>query len=683
MGVSRRQAQRLFAQLPGDLRREVAAGRGRPRAEIHCSAHPRLLASLSEPAAPASRLAGIAAADLAVASLRARAVAEYKARLFAGEPEGCACAATCAEWGRPRERAVEQAERIGRHLRATSELVRVGGFRPASLRRWAALYKEEGLAGLAPRRKGNSGRAEIELPEQLIQLIYAEACSTPRADIEKGIEAARRIWPGDFPAVSYATLRRRVRALDPERFGETLGKRGVAAFRRAHSPDLSRDYSTLSYNGEWQIDDVTADFYCHAGSDPLRLIRPFAYAIIRVATREWVGAVVSEAPINQAQVRSLIGLTMADPRGGIPEALRFERGAVACDDYLEEILTGLGVAVHRTSMDGGKVAPTAAADRGIGHPQGKAVIESNFRNLHNRTWDAAAQVGPEERHTAQQRLDTIKTEAQRLAREGKFLILPTLGKAAGMIFQALEDHNARPHSGLPEILDPETIKRRHMSPAEAAMQRASEPLRVMPQNLLPLFLTKGVAVPVTRNGITLNGGNYGRFDEALQAFAGQSVTVYADECLPHVVYIEQLARCVDLYIEGRGTMEAKRGIERRKRNQFEAAVAAAQEAGSNAMLDAVRTTREPVPNRVREIAECPALAARAESLAGARAAHAAEASRARARFNIEAGPARRAAGRRGIIAAAEEIEESLAYIGADRVFGNNPQETDHAHTLEP
>ena len=521
-----------------------------------------------------------------------------------GASEGEAAERTCVEWKyRPRSEAVEIAERLGRHQRDAGSTVTLGGFHARSLREWAALYREHRdnpLPHLAPRRKTHAGRKALDIPQPFLDLIAAYSTSTARSDVVRGYARACELWPGTIPEAHIATIRRRINKLDPAKLGASLGQRGVAHFRANHSPDVETDYLALAYNDEWQLDDVTEDFYGHSCFDPARLVRPFAYAIIRVATRQWICVVTSETKIVQDQVRALVGVAMAARSGGIPKRIKFERGTIALDDYLQGQLDLLGVGWGRTSMDGGASYPGAIPDRASGHFQGKGVVESNIRLHHDHAWDTLAGTGPDERTTAHANLETLKAEAIRRAKAGEQLILPTADQWPQLVLRSLERHNNAPHGSLPERLDPETMQRVRLTPNEygaVLLAREPAPVRTLDERCLPAFYQRGLQIPVTRNGITLNGHSYGRFDADLAAFAGQSVMAYSHPDVPAVAYVVELGRCIERYTKsapGAGEqIGQKRGIEAAKRNQHEALMARAIEAEKSITLETVAFTANP------------------------------------------------------------------------------------------
>ncbi len=648
LDCSIRHARRELAGADASQIRHEPQPVGRPRTLYHCSAHPALRSWRErrdaglKPAAPAPAPAPAAPAalqevqakaparptsaspdDMALAALRAEAVRAYIA-LRARLPEREAAHAVRLDFAQnPRRRAVRSEERLpGQYRRLRRAELVLGSFSETTLRLWHAAWLEGGLLALVPCRKGRSGRARSGIPEQLLHIVWAWSVKNPRADLRKGIAEARAEWPGDFPAISYSTWRRRLAERDGGKAVATLGKQGFSAFRARHSPDIERDYSAMAYNEEWQLDDATMDFYGLSWTHE-RLVRPYAYAIIRVATRQWVAVVATETPIVKDQVKALLGLAMADRRGGVPGRIRFERGAVACDQATQELLESLGITVHRTSMDGGRRHADAFKDRAGGHFQGKGVIERAIRSLHNQPglWDDPLQVGPAERDTAAQNLETIKALLLAQAKEGRVIprMQPAQWQAA--VARAMQLYNSSPHGSLPEIVDAASpadgpIRYRHMSPDEYAAKLAAE-VRVLDQKLLPLFFQRGNLIQVGKNGFTLNGFSYGRFDAELQALAGRRVNAFALPEHPGVAYVAELGRCVEAWQapaagqEGH-LLDAKRAIEARPRNQYEAMIADALSAGSRAVLDQTRILAGAVPIAARvTTVSAPALADRA------------------------------------------------------------------------
>jgi hypothetical protein len=611
MRVSTRTARERLATVAPDLMREDYTGVGRPRKLYYWTACPELVAdhqagATTEATAATPVEAGtpeqaapIAGDDLAIAQLRLQAVHEYEDRCRM-LPHSLAAMETARCWAlHPRTLHVSSTERLpGNYRRTAGDAIGLGRFSPRTLRKWSAsLFKgksrlpdHQALIALAPRRKGHCGRERVEIADDLLAFVCALASATPRADVAKAVAEARNHWPAErWPAVSLATWERRVREYDPQRVGPDLNH-SISRFRLRHSPDIEVAWDQLPLNGQWQIDDVTEDWYAHA-ADVQRTMRPYAYAIIRTRTRQWVALVTSETPIVQEQVRTLVGVAMASPHGGIPGEIKFERGTVACDDYLQRLLESIGVRVRRTSMDGGRVDPAALPDTAKGHFQGKAIIEANFRLHHNAQWMMHGQVGAEERHTGPARLDALRSLSEARAAQGLRTILPGPTQWPGIIRAAMVAHNQRAHGGLPEMLCPDGT-RRHMTPDEISdeLRRTSpDPIRVMDERMLPMFYAHEETAPVTRNGVRIHNLTYGRFDEALREF--ERVTVYASADVPDVAYVRELGRCIRRYDPAApgdtSQIQDKRRVERHLRNKRDEAIQRALAGDGKSLIEAV------------------------------------------------------------------------------------------------
>lgn len=638
-GFSSRTGRDYVQTLSASIVREELQERGAPRKLYHYTAHPRLAAHhlhQSETAAakqpapvaePAADLpVSVAPDDLAVATMRLHVVRHYEA-LKKSMPEHEAALATCREYRRrPLCQSGEVVDRLpGNHQRKRRWHVTVGAFKPSTVRLWARVWREQGeLLSLAPRRKSACGAArEPSIPPDLVQFVWALCTSTARAAVTSAVAEARRHWPGDFPQVHISTWQRAIKRHDPRKGGKDLNH-SVSRFRENHSPDIEIDWSLLPYNGRWEIDDVQKDWYAHA-SDVQKIIRPYAYAILRARTRQWVALVTSEEPITQEQIRTLVGASMASSSGGIPEVIKFERGHVASDPHLEWILGLLDVRVSRTSMDGGAVFDGALADRASGHFQGKPLVEANFRKQHNIEWMMPGQVGPEERHTAPARTETLKRLAAERARQGGFLILPQPAEWHAIARQTCETHNTTPHGGLPLIVDPSTGEARHMTPNECAQSLRDSEVRVMDSRYLPLFSVRGERLPVTRNGVRIGNETYGRYDDDLLAM--EFATIYVNPDASDLAYCWELGRVIERYDKAApGDDEQfgrKRGVEKRFRNRYRAAVASAAEILQNGTLlvDAVQLTSDPTPQRRATVITSAILAERAAGLTRAVADH--------------------------------------------------------------
>jgi hypothetical protein len=511
--------------------------------------------------------------------------------------------------------------------------VSLGIFKPGTLRTWAGIYaRTQDVLSLADKKKGNVGRKETPIPDDLLSYIYGLSVSTARADVAKAVQWAKAHWSavglakedasGSWPDISIDTWRRKIKAYDPRKAGKDLNH-SLQRFRANHSPDVEVDWDLLPYNGRFEVDDVQQDWYGLA-SDMERFVRPYAYAVSRTRTRQWVAFVASETPITDEQIAELIGFTMVQSGGGIPGEWKLENRNVTARGGLVEILESLGCKVSHTSMDGGEaVFSGAVPDGSEGHPQGHAVHERMNLDMHERAWNAPGQVGGDERNTAPSRTEAWLRMAREAHKRGEFVLVHGPEQWAARMKAVCEQHNTASNSGLQQIVDPDTGEVRHMTPNECAMSLKDHAVRVMDAQLLPLFATRGVDVPVTRNGIRVNNRSYGRFDEELKKYA--TVKAFVSDVAPDVAYIQELGRCVDGYVKAApGTWDQfgeKRRQERHARNQHEALMAQAIASDSTLTLSAMTMLSNPVPNRPETTVAPEALMNRATAIRGGIAAH--------------------------------------------------------------
>jgi hypothetical protein len=704
-GACERTLRNRLANVSDQNVRFDASRGGRPRALYHFSVLPELavhhrgqISEVSDqpsvssvPSVPSSYVnvpdkpapkpppkpKGAAKDDLVRAELRLRAVREFEERrkLMSAEQ---AAEATCRDWAnRPRVETTQTTERLpGGHSRCIRIQVDLGIFKPGTLRTWAGTYAASGrnVLSLVDRMKGHVGRKQKEIPPELLSYIYGLSASTSRADVAKAVAWAMRHAPCPMPSVSLDTWRRRIKAFDPRKAGKDLNH-SISKFRGNHSPDVEIDWNQLPYNGLWQIDDVHEDWYALA-SDLEYVMRPNAYAIMRARTRKWVAFVATETPITQAQVRELVGFAMCQPGGGLPDVFKFEHGTVAGDSHLDQALDTLAVRVSRTGMDGGAVVPGAVADVATGHFQGKALIERGFRGHHDANWLVPAQVGADERNTAAARLQRYIKLEKVAGRDPGIVVLPTPGQWHARIKAAFEEHNNTPHGGLPEICT-DTGEVRHATPNEMEKSLGDQAIRRMDEKLLPLFQVKGVVVPVTRNGFTLNNNSYGRFDEELVKH--DKVLAYASEVCPGLAYVEELGRCVELYVKAApGDSEQfgqKRHIEKAHRNQHEALMAEALASGDQRFIESMMMLSNPTPNRPETVVAPAAMVETVERMQSSRAAHRDRRAAQDRRFEVpgpfavadrqgrQATPPR---ARRGMLSRSEELGDQLVALGGGK-----------------
>jgi len=178
---------------------------------------------------------------------------------------------------------------------------------------------------------------------------------------------------------------------------------------------------------------------------------------------------------------------------------------------------------------------------------------------------------------------------------------------------------------------------------------------------------------VTRNGITVSGMTYGRFDPDLQKRAGESVTIFTLREAPDLIYVEDLARCIEvdqkISVGDNGEVfERKRGISKARRSQYEQMVKASIETGGSAIRDATWVGMDPVRARRSRTTVAPAnLLAKASTIKDAvgisKVVQAAENGRFELPSEAPSNPATTTRPRRGLLAREEDLTADLVTFG--------------------
>lgn len=136
-------------------------------------------------------------------------------------------------------------------------------------------------------------------------------------------------------------------------------------------------------------------------------------------------------------------------------------------------------------------------------------------------------------------------------------------------------YNNTPHSALPKITDPETGRRRHMTPFEALaahMAKGWQPT-VMGEDLLAHVFMPHVKIHVMRNEFTLLGNRYHSY-ELHQWHDRDMIACYDIHCADHVTVLDMDERVITIAkwngnrIEGRPVSQKEQAIEKRAKGQI-------------------------------------------------------------------------------------------------------------------
>jgi putative transposase len=346
--------------------------------------------------------------------------------------------------------------------------------------RWLARYRQDGLAGLARRGRGDAGRRRLR-PE-IVDLVEGLALRRPRlsaAAIHRRVSAlvAERGWA----VPSYATVHGIARALDPAMV--TLAHEGLAAWRDRY--ELIHRHRAARPNALWQADHTMIDLLV-LGTDGAP-VRPWLTVVMDDHSRAVAGyTVFAGAPsaLNLSLALRQAIWRKADPAWpvcGVPDVLHVDHGTDFTSIHLRQAAADLRMRIVHSA---------------IGRPQGRGKVERFFGTLNTELLSSMPGWIAEGRMAGKPALD-----------------LPALDAAIGAWIT--RTYHARTHSqtGTP--------------PVAAWLGHGWLPR--MPNSLEELdLLLILVAKPrvVRRDGIRFQGLRY--VDTTLAAFVGEWVTIRYD-----------------------------------------------------------------------------------------------------------------------------------------------------------
>ena len=349
-----------------------------------------------------------------------------------------------------------------------------------TIQRWAASYRDGGLAGLARRRRSDAGHRR--LPADLVEAIKTLTLGKPRLS---AAAIRRRLGPlveaQNWRMPSYAAVHAIVRGLDPGLV--TLAHDGAAAYRDRF--ELIHRHRADRPNAVWQADHTQLDLLIlDANAKPVRpwltiVIDDHSRAIAGYAT--FIGApsaLQTALALRQAIWRKT---DLAWPVCGIPDALYVDHGSDFTSRHLEQVAADLRIELTFST---------------VARPQGRGKVERFFGTVNS-------ELLPELPGTL---VNGKPTSAPSLT-------LSDLDKAVAAFI--IGSYNARPHSGIG--LAP---KRAWL--AEGWLPRLPESLEALDL----LLLTVAKSRLVRRDGIYFQGLRY--MDPTLAAYVGEDVVIRYD-----------------------------------------------------------------------------------------------------------------------------------------------------------
>jgi putative transposase len=267
-----------------------------------------------------------------------------------------------------RDRALERFQLLCPFLEQGIPLARVARDRGLALRtarRWAALYRRDGLAGLA--RKARSDRDKRHLSAVLRQGIEGLALQKPRLSVaaihRQAVTLAERL--GERPP-GYGSVYTLVRGLEPALL--TLAHEGSKAY--ADTFELVHRHEAAGPNAVWQADHSELDIWIKDQRGQPR--KPWLTVVFDDYSRAAAGyALFFSGP---SAIQTALALRQAIWRKarpgwqvcGIPEVFYTDHGSDFTSRHLEQVAAELKIRLINS---------------GVGRPRGRGKIERFFETV--------------------------------------------------------------------------------------------------------------------------------------------------------------------------------------------------------------------------------------------------------------------------------------------------------------
>ncbi|MBF0168760.1 MAG: Mu transposase C-terminal domain-containing protein [Alphaproteobacteria bacterium] len=331
---------------------------------------------------------------------------------------------------------------------------------------------------------------------------------TPEAEIPAWADAFLNIWGcgqnkslsqvyrearesmGD-QAPSYDQVRRFIAKLDViSKHKGRVGYRDLLKFKA---------FKARSFDDLWPGSVVIGDGHTFKSevAHPIsgRPFRPELTEIIDGYTRRIGGWSVDLSESAQSVAAAFTDFCV---RSTEPDILYYDNGTGIKNKHIKDPITGLASRVGSTIIH-------SIALRS----QSRGVIEIIHKTvMHPAAKTLATYVGPDMDKTARQ--NAYKITRKEIKEHGRSRLLPTWQEFIALLDDAITAYNARPHSSLPKIIDPETGKRRHMSPDEMwnkAIADGWQPSPVPAEEAADLFRPQLVR-KTSRGLVSLFGNDY-------------------------------------------------------------------------------------------------------------------------------------------------------------------------------
>lgn len=382
----------------------------------------------------------------------------------------------------------------------------------STLFNWMKDYQAGGIAALAP-------VAAKERPEPVWAAALLERYRRPH---KPNITDVLDLWPEGESKPTYDQARYYLNSKGfIERNAGRFGRHEMKQFQAY----VKRDTEGMEPGALFIADGHT---FKAEVANPLHgyAYHPEIISVVDVATRLWVGwsagmsestHVVSDAIYHAVTTATCCNAYYYDNAKAVKNK--------AWDDELTGLARRIGITKHHS-------IPNTSQSRGIIERFHSAVLHKAARQLATYT---GARMDPEAKKKV------FKKVRKDLKKTGTSKLLISWNEFLDLIERARKIYNARPHRGLPTIIDPETGKKRHMSPNEAWAKAISEgwvPEPIPADEALDLFRPVEKRKVKRSSLISIGGNEY--HSPALEHHEGEEVLVTYDLRDPSKVRIRQL-----------------------------------------------------------------------------------------------------------------------------------------------
>jgi putative transposase len=381
----------------------------------------------------------------------------------------------------------------------------------STILRWKSEVKQDGLTALAPKTVCNQSRPawadafckrfhrpqKPSIPEAMQAMIY---------DLPPGVA---------MPSYSQVTRWHRGRSkLDQER-----GRMSKNSMRSM------KNYTVRTTEGMFPMDTCQCDGHSFKAKvqnpEHQRPFHPEVCSVIDIVTRVCVGwsAGLAESSITVADaIRHAATVNKTKLYGGIPAILYTDQGAGNKSAMVSGEVTGMLARLGATFKTG---IP--------GNAQGRGLVE----RANVRLWISAAKqldtytgrdMDPQEKRKIYLELD----RDVRKNNKATMAYIPTWKQFLEGCQRAVDAYNNTPHKGLKRITDPQTGRKRHMTPMEcwaSYLQEGWQPTLLTAEDLddmkMPQVIRKAV-----RGGVSVFGNRYTAPE--IEHYGGQELIVEYD-----------------------------------------------------------------------------------------------------------------------------------------------------------